>query len=311
MQWPGFLAHRSGFFASDGGVAHSAESDLEQTEATMTEQTPQMPKHYFVDESGDGTLFDRKGRVIAGVEGCSSHFALGVLDVSDPIGLEQRLNQLRVRILGDPYFSGVASVKPEARKTSICFHAKDDIPEIRRMVFELLAGESIRFHAVIRDKRGLAVDVANKNRQSASYRYHPNALYDQMVTRLFKNLLHKDAAYRVNFARRGAKDRTHALQVALERARENLRKQWGIESSAPIEVASVNSSESAGLQAVDYFLWALQRVYSKGEDRFLKSVWEKIAVVHDVDDRRKTSKGVYYTQDRPLTSECVKKMPGI
>ena len=175
------------------------------------------------------------------------------------------------------------------------------------MVFELLAGESIRFHAVIRDKRGLAADVRNKNRQSASYHYHPNALYDQMVTRLFKNLLHTNAAYRVNFACRGARDRTQALQAALERARENFRQRWGIECSAPIEVASMNSTESAGLQAVDYFLWALQRVYTKDEDRFLKAVWEKVAVVHDVDDRRKSPTGVYYTKDRPLVSECIKK----
>lgn len=193
--------------------------------------------------------------------------------MADPAGLEQRLAQLRVRILDDPYFSGVPSVKSEAGKTTIFFHAKDDIPEVCRMVFELLAGESIRFHAVIRDKRGLAADVRNKNRQSASYHYHPNALYDQMVTRLFKNLLHTNAAYRVNFACRGARDRTQALQAALERARENFRQRWGIECSAPIEVASMNSTESAGLQAVDYFLWALQRVYTKDEDRFLKAVW--------------------------------------
>ena len=276
----------------------------------MAEEAPQTAKHYFVDEAGDGTLFDRKGHVIAGTEGCSSHFALGVLDVADPAGLEQRLAQLRVRILDDPYFSGVPSVKSEAGKTTIFFHAKDDIPEVCRMVFELLAGESIRFHAVIRDKRGLAADVRNKNRQSASYHYHPNALYDQMVTRLFKNLLHTNAAYRVNFACRGARDRTQALQAALERARENFRQRWGIECSAPIEVASMNSTESAGLQAVDYFLWALQRVYTKDEDRFLKAVWEKVAVVHDVDDRRKSPTGVYYTKDRPLVSECIKKCQG-
>lgn len=107
------------------------EADIKPTEDILTEGDPQTAKHYFVDEAGDGTLFDRKGRVIAGTEGCSSHFALGVLDVADLAGLEQRLVQLRLRILGDPYFSGVPSLKSEAGKTAIFFHAKDDIPEVR------------------------------------------------------------------------------------------------------------------------------------------------------------------------------------
>jgi len=251
------------------------ETEIRPAKENLTGEVPPAAKHYFVDEAGDGTLFDRNGRVIAGTEGCSSHFALGVLDVDDPTGLNLRLAEIRVRILADPYFSGVRSVRPERKKTALFFHAKDDIPEIRRMVFELLAHEDVRFHAVIRDKRGLAADVQNKNRHSTSYRYHPNALYDQMVTRLFKNLLHSNAAYRVNFAQRGAKDRTHALRSALERSRDNFRRHWGIAGSAPIEVMSLNSAESAGLQAADYFLWALQRVYTKGEDRFLKTWWSK------------------------------------
>jgi hypothetical protein len=36
-------------------------------------------KRYFVDESGDPTLFGRRGKIIVGEEGCSTHFILGVL----------------------------------------------------------------------------------------------------------------------------------------------------------------------------------------------------------------------------------------
>jgi len=32
---------------------------------------------FFVDEAGDDTLFDKKGRVIVGQEGCSNYFILG------------------------------------------------------------------------------------------------------------------------------------------------------------------------------------------------------------------------------------------
>jgi len=259
----------------------------------VTEESPSPPstKYYFVDEAGDPTLFDARGRVIAGSEGCSSHFMLGVLSVADPIGLNERLAALHQQVLSDPFYKGIESLKPERAKTAILFHAKDDIPEIRERVFRLLVAEDVKFFGVVRDKRGIAVDVQNRNKQSASYRYHPNRLYDEMVTRLFKNLLHKDAGYQVCFSRRGSKDRTEALRVALEQARENFRKKWNISGSAPIEVSARSSHDDYCLQAVDYFLWALQRVYTKSEDRYLQFLWSKIGVIQDVDDRQKALPG--------------------
>jgi hypothetical protein len=38
-------------------------------------------RHYFVDEAGDGTLFDGKGRVLIDSEGCSRFFILGLVDI--------------------------------------------------------------------------------------------------------------------------------------------------------------------------------------------------------------------------------------
>lgn len=278
----------------------------------MTEvQRPASIKYYFVDEAGDGSLFDRKGRIIAGREGCSSHFILGVLDVVDPVGLQNRLSDLHRQVLTDPYYAGVWSLKPERRKTALMFHAKDDIPEVRERVFRLLAAEQVRFFAVVRDKRGLARHVRNQNAQSRAYRYHPNRLYDEMVKRLFKNLLHKDAGYHVCFARRGSKDRTEALKKALEQARENFRRKWNISGTAPIEVSSCASHEHPALQACDYFMWALQRVYGKGEDRYLRFLWSKVRLIQDVDDRRKSPYGVYYGDKTVLTAESIQKEPGI
>ncbi len=36
-------------------------------------------KNYFVDEAGDLTLFNKKGKIILGSEGVSNFFILGVL----------------------------------------------------------------------------------------------------------------------------------------------------------------------------------------------------------------------------------------
>jgi hypothetical protein len=40
--------------------------------------------------------------------------------------------------LADPYFKGVPSMQADAKKTALFFHAKDDLPEVRREVFRVL-----------------------------------------------------------------------------------------------------------------------------------------------------------------------------
>ena len=65
------------------------------------------------------------------------------------------------------------------------------------------------------------------------------------------------------------------------------------------------------LQAVDYLLWALQRLYERREDRYLQYVWPLVRLVHDVDDTRTAQYGVYYTQKKPLTVAALEGLPGI
>ena len=60
------------------------------------------------------------------------------------------------------------------------------------------------------------------------------------------------------------------------------------------------------LQAVDYFLWALQRVFEKREDRFLELLWPQCSLVVDVDDTRTAEYGTYYTKQKPLKAAALK-----
>jgi predicted RNA binding protein YcfA (HicA-like mRNA interferase family) len=59
---------------------------------------------------------------------------------------------LRTSILADPYFAGVPSMQADRRKTAIMFHAKDDLPEVRRQVFQCLQTQAVHFFAVVRTK---------------------------------------------------------------------------------------------------------------------------------------------------------------
>jgi hypothetical protein len=285
--------------------------------------------HYFVDEAGDPTLFNRNGKVMIGAEGCSRFFILGLAEVAAPEALSNDLEELRRRLLSDPYFRGVPSMQPGARKTSLAFHAKDDLPEVRREVFSLLLRQDIRFLAVVRDKRAVLEYVRQRNEddalfdkmarqsggfhdpklaESARYRYRPNELYDSMVRRLFLNRLHKEDAYEIIFARRGSSDRTAALTLALQEARRRFAEKHGVTNSARITVAAISSHRSPGLQAVDYLLWALQRLYERREERYVAMAWPLFRLVHDVDDTRRAQYGTYYTKQTPLTLGAIKKL---
>jgi len=242
---------------------------------------------------------------------------LGLLDVEDPDRLKQSLDDVRLQLMKDPYFQDVPSMQLQARKTALAFHAKDDLPEVRWAVFRLLRSmEGLRYFAVVKDKRHVLEYVRQHNEGHSTYRYHANELYDYLVRRIFKSLLHKDAGYEIVFAKRGASDRTLALQTALETARDRFVKQWHIPSHAPLHVSASTPAEQAGLQAVDYFTWALQRLYEKGEDRYWKYLWKLVHLVQDVDDQRAADYGVYYTHKKPLTAEALawrkqNKTPGI
>jgi hypothetical protein len=198
---------------------------------------------------------------------------------------------------------------PRSNKTAIAFHAKDDLPEVRERVFKVLMAHEVRFYAVVKDKAAVVSYVSQRNAIDNRYKYTRNELYEHLGKRLFRDRLHKAEAYEVCFARRGSTDRTKALgTVALRGARENFAEKHGILGTAPIEVSAAHPRDSGGLQAVDYFLWALQRLYERREQRYVNFIWPKVALVHDVDDTRSAAYGVYYTRDNPLSLDKLKQI---
>jgi len=265
-------------------------------------EKPPQPRHYFVDESGDGFLFARRGRLLLGQPGSLRFFMLGLLDVPDPETLKNDFHDLRSAITTDPYFKGV----PSHNKTARAFHAKDDLPEIRREVFRVLLSHEVKFSAVVKDLYAVADYVRSRSMRAPGYRYHPNELYDLTVRLLFKQRLHKEQTYRIFFARRGKTDRTQMFRAAMETARNRFCEGKGIAPTSVLEVNAAWPHEHAGLQAVDYFLWALQRLYNKGEERFILALWEKVSLVVDIDDTRRKGCGEFYTQRNPLGSHAVR-----
>ena len=275
----------------------------------MSDERPEKPpsvKHYFVDEAGDPVLFDGKGRQILGTEGCSRYFAVGLLDVMDAVKLSADLAKLRAELVADPYFKNVPSLRPESKKTALYFHAKDDLPEVRREMFKLLPRHELKFSAVVRDKQSVLDFVRTRNERGPVYRYKQDDLYDHAVRRLFKDRLHKHDGYTIRFAIRGNSHRTAAFQSALETARERFAREKGIAITSKLDLKAARPTDEPALQAVDYFLWALQRAFEKREDRYLELLWSQCSLIVDVDDTREAEYGAYYTKQKPLKAAALK-----
>lgn len=258
----------------------------------------QTPHRYFVDEAGDGVIFDGKGRVLVGTGKVQDYFTVGMVECWEMNSLTEDLAALRTQLLADPYFKGVPSMQPEAKKTATFFHAKDDLPEVRREVFKVLERHDFSFYAVIRTMSAVVRRVKERNERDPTYRYRPTELYDSAVRRLFDKKLHTRPAFDVVFASRG-KARTQALREHLLKAQAASRKAAGTYPDAAIHVRAMPSHQHAGLQVADYCLWALQRLFTKGEDRFLALIWPKVGLIVDADDTSERPYGTYHTRKRP------------
>lgn len=262
--------------------------------------------HYFVDEAGDSTLFNRKGKLLIGDEGNSRFFIMGLLYVKDPESLNESLCLLRSELLADPYFRNVPSMHPDQKKTAIAFHAKDDIPEVRREVYKILKNrQDIRFIAVIGDKFSTFEYVKNRQLREPSYRYHPDEMYDFLTRRLFRDQLSKEEEYKVVFAQRGNRKRTAKLKEQLHVAQQRHLEKHPFSTASKINVQCGLSKMYSGLQAADYYLWALQRLFERKEDRFLINIWQQCKLVIDIHDLRNNPYGEYYTKHNPLTLEKI------
>jgi len=264
--------------------------------------------HHFIDEAGDLSLFNKRKQVVLGTEGVSSYFMVGAAFVTDPEALERELASLRTNILRDPLLNRVPSLDPARQKTAISFHAKDDMPEVRYKVFSLLAAFDVQVFAVIRTKRALVEEGRILFRRGI--RLSENEIYDDLISRLLRNRLHLAESNKIVVARRGTRDRKDALTAAIERAQTNFAARWGSRNFGPCDIATAYPHESGGLQAADYFLWALQRLYERREDRYFAPLAPHYRIIMDLDDTRRKAYGEWYSDSNPLTLEKLKPVTG-
>jgi hypothetical protein len=258
-------------------------------------------RYLFVDEAGDLTIFGRHGRSLIGSPGVSYAFMVGLCELADAAAAQSRLDQLRADLLADSYFHGVPSFKPEQNKTAAAFHAKDDLPEVRREVFRLIPSFEPKIVVALRRKHALAREL----HRSSGPKPNPHSVYDRLVVAVCRDRLHGADSHQVVFARRGKHDRDAALNAAIRQAKLNFNRKWGTAHDKPVVVRSASPSEHAGLQVTDYLLWALQRLVERREDRYFSAVASHFRLIMDLDDIRRKGYGEWYSDNNPL---CLEKL---
>ena len=242
-------------------------------------ETEQKTVHFFVDESGDPNFYGKGGDIIVGQPGCSRILLLGFVRVEEPELIRKRLAELRDQIAHDPYLKGIPSI----RKTLIAFHAKDDCPEIRMMVYKTLAEHNFAAQVVVARK----IERMFRSR----YRGSRDEFYEDLVGRLFQNETHKAETNNIVFSKRGNKIQQHTMRTAIEAGAERFRQKWGPDISTQLNIETLRSSQDFMLQVVDYTNWAVQRAFERGEMRYFNFLREKFELIWDVFDKKNYKAG--------------------
>lgn len=109
-----------------------------------------------------------------------------------------------------------------------------------------------------------------------------------------------------------AENRNGAIVRALESAEKEFEESFGMSRAIKWNVTVSDPTTTVCLQAVDYYLWALQRFYETRtnektgevlrEDRYMKMLWPQFATVHDL-HFGKLAAGTTFTPVKPLTIE--------
>lgn len=252
--------------------------------------TPKLENlYYFVDESGDPTFYDSKGNNIIG-KGASRILILGFIQIKDPEIARKQIVNLHKEIADNAYYKGI----PSLSKTLDAFHAKDDIPEIREKFFSLIKNLDFKVQFVVARK----IESLFKSRHNSK----ESIFYDDLITKLFENNLHKADKISIYFSRRGSKSRQKPLDEAIRKAKLTFEQKWQKEISSELTILTQTPKGEPCLQIIDYLNWAIFRLYEKQEERYFKFIEEKISLLIDIYDFKKYPKN-YYSKSNKFSLE--------
>lgn len=226
--------------------------------------------YYFFDEAGDPKILGRRGVNLIERGDASKTFIVGYLETSQPKEVRAALTALHERLKNDEYLVGI----PSMHSTNKAFHANKDCVEVRSEVFRLLKTLDVRFYCIVAHKRE---EVFRKK-----FGLKDSELYKYLVAKLLEDHLHTYPEIDCYFSVMGNVVRQDTMQEAINSAITSFWSKHNYENNSTIRILIQQNSEEPLLQAADYFLWAVQRSYERGENRFFNFMRDKILQVKEV-----------------------------
>lgn len=254
--------------------------------------------HRFIDEAGDTTFYFNGKKCALGSEGVSKSFLIGMVKISDPLEeVRKKIINLQNQIVADPFYH-VASVKKKMNKGGYFLHATDDIPEVRKMFYDIIKTIDCSIEVIVARKSIELFTTKYKDKQEY--------LYADLVSHLLKNKFSKHDKMILTIAERGSSTRMNNLDLALKKAQQRFRdKNANKEIRTELLFNIQYPTTEPLLNLADYLCWAVQRVFEKGETRYYELIKEKISLVIDLydKDRYKNWRNYYDNKKNPLTEK--------
>jgi hypothetical protein len=269
------------------------------------EKPPLHTYHRFLDEAGDTTFYG-KGRIpILGENGVSNAFMLGMVCFNEDLSIVRKvIVKKQKEVETSAYYRKVPSVIKRVNKGGFYFHAKDDLAELRKEFYDLILSFNCTFEAVVGQKD---IQIFERKHNSKD-----NEFYADLLSHLIKNNLTEHDRVVLNIAELGNSTNVHNLNTALAKA----KNRFALANPAEIPKTNVQFNikkfkDEPLLSVVDYFCWAVQRVFEQGETRFYDYIADKTTSIVDLYNKKSgTSAAVVFNEINPLTEENqIKKGP--
>ena len=254
--------------------------------------------HRFLDEAGDTTFYGKgKIPIVGQKDGVSLSFTIGMVKIKQPLQpIRDEIVNLHAKVANDPYFKDIPSIQKKINKTGYYFHAKDDIPEVRKLFYDYIKTLNLSFEAVVGRK---IYDIFTKKHNSKS-----NEFYADILSHLLKNKFNLGGKLVLNIAERGSSTKNNNLILALDKAKRRYYKK-NSDSSVKTEIVFNIQKQTTDplLNISDYMCWAIQRVFEKGELRYYNFIEDKVSMVCDLYDQSNyAGHKNFYRRDNKLTA---------
>lgn len=226
--------------------------------------------HLFFDEAGDTAFYGKGKTPIIGSDGVSKSFIMGMLRIKEPLSeVRKKVIDLQNKIANDQYFESVPSIQKKKAAHGYYLHAKDDVPEVRKMAFELINSIDCTFNAIVGRKVYSIYEEKHNGREEE--------FYADLLFHLIRESMEKNEELVLNIAKRGKCTTQNNLQKGLNKAMKELAINNSEEQNDSKIVFNVqHPTKEPLLNLSDYFCWAMQRFWEKGEIRYWDFISHKV-----------------------------------